>query len=321
MTKLLNIAIVLLTAGLVAVILVPQLQEGRPRVVRFACDSTIASLPFFVAEDRGLFADNRIIPEIEFYSDPDLALAELLAGKADVGVFPWITAIQHVSEHEETLRVFMSQDFRATIPVDAIVVTKASRIGTIKDLQRQKLGYPPQLRGAIQPFLLQADLPAELVTTIELPLSQLTASLASGDIGAAWLIEPLVAMLDTSQFRVLEIGALPKFVSAPYPGAAVGFSPEFMNTGKVMLSRLKLSLDAAASFADGKTDSARVILARYLGYDPELLAACRMAEVQRLVEINKPAIRTLASRLAVSGIITGDVDTDKMFVPPARMTR
>ena len=45
MTKLLNVLIVLLGVLLVFVIVYPQIQQNRPLPVRFACDSSIASLP------------------------------------------------------------------------------------------------------------------------------------------------------------------------------------------------------------------------------------------------------------------------------------
>ncbi|HDQ99881.1 MAG TPA: hypothetical protein ENN51_06325, partial [candidate division WOR-3 bacterium] len=252
MTKLLNLVIILLAAALIAVILLPQIEENRPRVVRFACDSTVAGLPLIVGVEQGMFADNRVIPELHFYSDPDQALADLFAGEYDVGIFPWTTAIRHVAEGGETLRVFMSGEFRATLPVDAIIVPAASKIKDIPGLQRRKLGYPPQLRHCIKPFLLQTGLPVELVTTTELSLSELLPQLAAGEIDAAWLLEPLICELDTVAFRVLESGALPRHVSAPFPGAAVGFSTEYMNDNKVLLSRLKLATDAASAFADAQ---------------------------------------------------------------------
>jgi ABC-type nitrate/sulfonate/bicarbonate transport system substrate-binding protein len=321
MTKLLNIFIVLLSVALVAVILYPQIQDSRPRVLRLACDSTVASLPFIVGIEESLFIHNRIVPELHFYSDPDAALADLFAGNVDVGIFPWSEVMRHAADKGETLRVFMSLEYRVTLPVDAIVVTQQSKIKDIAGLSKRKLGYPPQLRGCIRPFLLQSSLPTELVTTVELPLGELTAQLAAGAIDAAWLIEPLICGLDTTAFRVLQAGALPKYVSAPFPGAAVGFTTEFMNSNKVLLNRLKISADATAAFSEGNADRARQHLGRYLACGTGDCAACRLPELQRLVEINKPAIRTFASRLAVSGVLASDVDTDKMFVEPARMTR
>ncbi|MFO7675485.1 MAG: ABC transporter substrate-binding protein [bacterium] len=321
MTKLLNIVIVLLAVVLVGVILYPQVQASRPKVIRFACDSTVACLPFIIGIEESLFVNNRIIPELQFYSDPDEALADLFAGKVDVGIYPWASVLKRAVEDGDTLRVFLSEEFRITLPVDAIVTTRKSRISSIAGLQKRKLGYPPQLRGYIKPFLLQSALPPELVATVELPLQELLPGLAAGTIDAAWLLEPFLCSLDTTQLLVLQTGALPKYVSAPFPGAAVGFSTEFMNSDKVLLSRLKISTDAAAAYAEGSADKARVLLSRYLPVAEEAALTCRLPEFQRLVEINKPAVRTLASRLAVSGVLAGDIETDRMFVEPAKMTR
>lgn len=320
MTKLLNLVIVLLVAALVAVILVPQIEEGRPRTIRFVCDSTVTGLPFIVGAEQGIFADNRIIPELHYYSDPDQALAALLAGEYDVGAFPWTAVLRHIAEGGDTLRVFMSGEFRATLPVDAIVVPVKSKVKDIPGLQRQRLGYPPQLRDCIKPFLLNTGLPVELVTAVEMPLLELLPRLNAGEVDAVWLIEPLICGLDTTALRIIETGVLPRHVSAPFPGTAFGFSTDFMNENKALLSRLKLSTDAAAAFADAQPDSARAALARHLpGFEGAV--ACRLPELQRLVEINKPSVRALAARLAVAGVIVQDFETERLFVPPARMTR
>ena len=121
MTKLLNVLIVLLAALLVFVILYPQIQQNRPIDLKFACDSSATSLPILVGIDESLFVKNRINPTLVFYSDPDQAIADLFAGKMDVGVFPWSTVLKHAIARGETLQVFMNEDFKQSLPVDAIV--------------------------------------------------------------------------------------------------------------------------------------------------------------------------------------------------------
>ncbi len=321
MTKLLNIIIVILALALIAVILYPQIQENRPKVVRFACDSSAACLPFLIGVDESLFVANKITPELVFYSDPELGLADLFAGKTDVGVFSWSTVLKHALTKNETLRVFMSEEYRQSLPVDAVVVPAKSKVTTMAGLAKQRFGYPRQLRDYIPVFLTNVGILPQNITLVEASLHELPAKLAAGELDAAWLIEPEICPLDTTQFRVLQAGALPKFVSAPFPGAAIGFAPSFFKQSKTLLVRLKIATDNAVAFAESKPEKAKLTLARYFPYCNDVCGNCRIPELQRLVEINKPAVSALATRLVVGGSLPSEIETQSLFVEPAKLTR
>lgn len=321
MTKLLNLLIVLLAVALVAVILYPQIQENRPKVVKFACDSTVSALPVLIGIEEGLFVSNRITPEIVWYSDPDQALADLFAGKCDIGIFPWSTVLKRSAEKGDTLRVYVSQEFRQSLPVDGIVIPAKSKLKTVADLKKRKLGYPPQMRDCVKPLLANLNLPEKEVTTIEFPLSGLVNELRAGRIDAAWLLEPLLCSLDSLEFSVLVAGALPRYVSAPFPGAAMGMSPAYYGLSKVWLSRMKIATDAAVTMSETSVERAKLILNKYFPYCSETYGRCRIPEMQRLVEINKPAVSALAARLFAAGVLPADVETQNLFAEPVRLTR
>jgi NitT/TauT family transport system substrate-binding protein len=320
-TKLLNVLIVILALALVFVIVYPQIQENRPAPLRLACDSTAAALPFLVAIEESLFQQNRIVPELVLYSDPDLAIADLFAGKVDVGIFPWSTVLKHWSEKNETLKVFMSEEYRQSLYVDAIVVPTKSKVKSVVELRGKKLAYPPQLRDYIPVMLVSAGLTDKDITLVEVGPSGMMAQLTGGNVDAAWLIEPLLCPLDTMQFRVLQPAALARLVSQPFPGAAIGFAPSFLERSRSLPVRLKIAMDAAASMIDSKTDQAKLHLAKYFQYCDNFCGFCRIPEPQRLAEINKPSVASLASRLATVGVVRGDLDTKLAFVEPSKVIR
>jgi ABC-type nitrate/sulfonate/bicarbonate transport system substrate-binding protein len=321
MTKLLNVIIIVLALALVAVILYPQIQENRPRQLRIACDSSVTCLPFLVGVEDSLFVQSKLIPELFFYSDPEQALADLFAGQYDIGVFPWSTVFKRMATHGETLRVFMDEEFRATLPVDAIVIPATSKIKALAELKDKRFGYPPQLRDYVKPLLININVNEEQVTLVEVPFSDLVGKLAAGELDAAWLLEPLICTLDTAQFRVLQSAALPKYVSAPFPGAAVGFAPSMLDESKVMLSRLKMSTDAAIAATELEGDRGKRALGRYFPFCSDVCGLCRVPEVHRLVEINRPAVSALADRLKLAGALENEVQTGNVFVQPAQLTR
>jgi len=321
MTKLLNELIVQLAAVLVYVILYPQIQQNRPIDMKFACDSSAASLPMLVAVDESLFVKNRINPTLVFYSDPDQALADLFAGKVDAGVFPWSTIMKRMVTNNETLKVFMNEDYRQSLPVDAIVAPLKSPVKTAADIRGKRFIYPPQLRDYIPVLLTNLGLQTGDVKLAEVPFSALTQELAAGTCDAAWVIEPLLCPLDTTQYRIVQYSALARFVSQPFPGAAIGFAPRFPQTYRQGPKRLKIATDAALAFIETKGDLAKQVLGKYFPYCTNSCGFCRLPELQRNTEINKPAIAALAGRLKLTGVLTSEVDMLGVYPDPQIFSR
>jgi len=322
MTKLLNVLIVLLAALLVYVILYPQIQQNRPIDLKIACDSSATSLPLLVGVDETLFVKNRINPTLVFYSDPDQALADLFAGKVDVGVFPWSTVMKRIVTKNETLKVFMGEEFRQALPVDAIVAPLKSPVRTAADIRGRRFIYPPQVRDYIAVMLTSLGLKKEDVKLAEVPFSSIPQELASGACDAAWVIEPQLCPIDTMQYRIIQYSALARFVSQPFPGAAVGFAPRFAQSYRQGPKRLKIATDAAVAIIETKTDIAKQILAKYFPYCTQSCGFCRLPELQRNTEINKPAVAALASRLKLAGVLANSIDSlQNVYPDPQIFTR
>lgn len=321
MTKLLNLLIFVLAAALVFVIIYPQLQENRTVQLRFACDSSAAALPFLVAYEESLFKPNKITPELYFYSDPDQALADLFAGKYDVGIFPWSTVLKHWAAKGETLKVFMSQEYRQSLYVDAIVAPVKGKVKTIADLRGRRLAFVPQLRDYVRVMLASNGLTERDVTLIEAGYSSILGELDAGKVDAAWLVEPMLCPLDTARYRLVQPAASARFVTQPFPGAAVGFAPSLLTRSRTLAVRLKKSIDAAAALIEGKADSAKLVLGRYFSYCTTQCGACRVPEPQRLAEINKTALTSLAARLTATGVIPGDIDPKAALVEPSKVIK
>ena len=86
--RILNTVILILTIALIVVILYPQWQQSKTVKMRLGCDSNVTSTVFFVAEARGFFKDNRIVPEFVFFADSRQTIDALLQGDIDSVIFP-----------------------------------------------------------------------------------------------------------------------------------------------------------------------------------------------------------------------------------------
>ncbi|MDH5186529.1 MAG: ABC transporter substrate-binding protein [candidate division WOR-3 bacterium] len=316
MNKLLNLIIIVLALALVAVILYPQWQESRPVRIRFGCDSTVASVAFFVAKERGFFKDNKIIPEFVFSADPRKALDGLFQGEIDCGVFPWHLVLLRVAERQETLKVFVSEEFRTSLPIDALVVKPKSRITKLSDLKKKKIGYPNQLRELMPSLLVGAGVNPKDFNLMEMSNSELIAMLLQNKIDAAMVIEPERYRAIQESTSVIDDAALAKYISSPFPGAAIGYTRAYLTKNRKTCVKLKLACDAAIGYIDLNPEEARKILAIYLGFQEDELLDCRLPDFQKLVEMNRDAVQIYSDRLKANGIFNADVDVRPIFVEP-----
>jgi len=316
MNKLLNLIIVILALALVAVILLPQWQESRPVKVRFGCDSTVTATVFFVAQERDFFKDNRIIPEFVFFADPRQALDALFQGEIDCGVFPWHLILKRIAEQQETVKVFISEDFRSSLPIDAIIMKAQSRISKLLDLRRKKIGYPNQVREIMPVILEGAGFSPKDFNLLEMSNRELIGAVNQGSVDAALVLEPERYRALQANMPILVDAALAKYIISPYPGAAIGYTRPYLMKNRRTCVRLKLACDAAIGFFDQKPEEVRKILEKYLGYQTDELSDCRLPDMQKLVEINKDMIKTFADRLKTSGVLSTDIDVKSIFVEP-----
>jgi len=321
MTKLLNLLIVLLAALLVFVIVYPQVQQNRPIAVRIACDSTIASLPVLMGIDDSLFAKEKILPTLVFYSDPDKALDDLFAGNVEAGVFPWSTVLKRVATKGETLKVLLSEEYRQSLPIDALIAPAKSPVKTAADLRGRRLAYPPQFRDYVPLMLMNLGLGPTDIKATEVPISDIMSQLAAGTFDAALIVEPLLCPLDSTKYRIVQPAAAARFISQPFPGAAFGVSPKLLAKYRLAGGRLKVAIDGAVAMSETKPDVARALIGRYFPYCTTFCGFCRLPEMQRLAEINRASIQALAQRLKGTGVLAVDIDPKGLLVDPATLKR
>lgn len=319
MNKLLNLIIVILIVALVFVIVYPQWQESRPVRVRLGCDSTVTATIFFIAEERGFFKDNRIIPELVFFADAHQALDALFSGAIDCGVFPWHLIFKRIVNNQETVKVFISEDFRISLPVEALIVKANSKITKLADLRKKKIGYPIQVREIMPAFLEGAGFNPKDFNLVEMSNRELINAVVQGIVDAGLILEPERYRAQKTNAQILLDAPLAKYIISPLPGAAIGYTRSYLEKNRMACVRLKMACDAAITFLDQKPEEARKILEKYLGYAPDELADCRLPDVQKLVEINKDMIKVFADRLKASGVFTADIDVKPIFVEPVRL--
>ena len=113
---------------------------------------------------------------------------------------------------------------------------------------------------------------------------------------------------------------LPRAAEAP-PTVPDGLGKLGARVTVVPAYKTATATDAAMAFVETNGNQAKKILAKHFPYCSEVCGLCRLPELQRNTEINKPAVAALASRLQLTGVLTSEVNTQGVFPDPQIFSR
>ncbi len=305
MKKVLDIIILLLAIVLIFILVYPQYKASRPTIARIGCDLSISSLPLLVAEEQGFFKTQKVEAQLVFYDDPEKALKDLFTDTIQCGIFPWSSILKRTAENE-SVKVFLSEEFREAVPIGVIVTKRGSRIKLPEDLKGKRLGIPLWFKGII-PYLIPG---AEVVE--EKP-EKLLSLLDKGEVDAILLLEPYRTLAIERGLQVVEDAPF-SLLLTPFPANGIGVSSRFLYKNKRGVKRMVIALDNALGFIGKNPDKARAILAKYLKVKEG--GSFNLPRFQRLSEIDIPNIQSLSTRLEEKGYLSKPVNPKSLTVPP-----
>ncbi len=189
-----------------------------------------AGLPFYTAMDRGLFKEAGVTVEAVKFASPNQVVDAMIAGRLDGcanGVA--ITALALADAQAPGSIKFTCMNFaNEAFVLDQVIVPIDSPIKAITELSGKKVACGPGINNVT---LAKAVLEGNNITgakVIELPVPQILPALASGQIDAAYVLEPS-AVIGRQQniSRSLGAGVITKYVlgnNLPWIGGAAALN-------------------------------------------------------------------------------------------------
>jgi len=154
------------------------------------------SLPIWVAENKGYFADNGLDVEIKEYPSGKAAVGDLIDGKVDMAT---ITEFGFMSKSfdEKDIRIVSSI---TTANINSLVANKNSGIEEISDLKGKRIATVSGTEAEffLVTFLLFNDISTDDVEIIHLKPDDLVQSVSSGEVDAALIWEPYIYEIKTN---------------------------------------------------------------------------------------------------------------------------
>jgi NitT/TauT family transport system substrate-binding protein len=204
----------------------------RPQKVKIGYLPINLSLPFFVAVEKGYFAQAGIEVEPVQFTTADQLTNALLAGNIDMTAnTSTSTLLSTIEESPGFGQIYMMSFHDPENYLDALLVKKGSNIKRVEDLKGKKIGIFPgstnvvNLSIALSNFKINAKTDVEIV---QLPPENHIGALASGQIDALYTLEPLVTVAVAQGIgEVLVQGLNAKYIVNPFPGGAYVVSQKF----------------------------------------------------------------------------------------------
>lgn len=194
-----------------------------------------SGLPLFVAVEKGYFQEAGLDVEAVKFASPNQVAESLIAGRLQGtgnGVASGALGLAEITS-PGLFKILASNPSNAEYALDQVIVAKESPIQSVADLNGKKLATGP---GAQNKAIAEAILTAAGVsnpTVQQLEISQHVAAIESGQIDAAYTLEPtgtVGAMKGLT--RVLENGVVAKYIlgdaMAPWFGGSAALSTQFI---------------------------------------------------------------------------------------------
>jgi len=235
-----------------------------------------AGLPFYAAMERGLFKEAGVAVEAVKFASPNQVVDAMIAGRLDGcanGVA--ITALaladaQAPGSIKFTCMNYANEEF----VLDQIIVPIESTIKSVSELGGKKIACGPGINNVT---LAKAILEGNKITdakVIELPIPQILPALASGQIDAAYVLEPSAVIGKQQKIsRSLGAGVITKYVlgnNLPWIGGAAALNATTLKEKSEMVPGFLKGYTAGVDFVRQQGLAANAYLKGFTPIDGEL---------------------------------------------------
>ncbi|OGP53296.1 MAG: hypothetical protein A2Y65_04930 [Deltaproteobacteria bacterium RBG_13_52_11] len=288
-------------------------------VVKIGYLRIVMSLPTFVAQEKGFFAEEGLKMELIPFDSGTAIMDALLAGRIDcigsTGTPGFWFAAQTAPDRFKIFLLYGTTSLKDDNSF-SVVVKKDSPLKNLKGLKGKKVGtYPGATSVALARAVIRTQIDPTKVIFTELPPPNLISALAAGQIDAFFAPEPS-GMIAVSQgvgrFLLKSPLTLLKLEKG-LPGAAFAFSANFLQKRPAQAKKLKACLDKAVVYTRGHEKEARPYLVKYTGLPEAVAMSIPFDEWIKLDEFDKKAGQDYFDLMYREGAYQQKVDTTKLY--------
>ncbi|MCI0428212.1 MAG: ABC transporter substrate-binding protein [Nitrospiraceae bacterium] len=283
--------------------------------VRIGYLNITASLPLFVAEEKGFLTDERLKYEALPMATSNQLVDGIVAGNLDVFVESSAVPVLAVEiQSPGRLKVFSVSSITKKAPFDALMVKNDSLIKNLSDLAGKKIGVFPgsTATNLLKKYLADHEVDISGITFIPIPPQNQITSLLTGSIDALHAYEPAIAIgLDKGARRLC--GSVYADMLEPNPQGVAAVSTKLLQKHPRLAHKVINALERAMVFMREHEMDARQILARRMSLQREIANRSVFLYMLPHREIDASIFQRYADMLTELGELRGRVSVDGLL--------
>ena len=293
--------------------------KEEEKVVKIGYLRLVMSLPTFVAQEKGFFAEKGLQVELIPFNSGTAIIDALVAGRIDANCGSASTGHWFAAQSApDRFKIFMMYGTTSAGEDNTfvVVVKKDSPTQDLKGLKGKKVGtFPGATSVGLAKAVVRTQLdPAEVIFT-EIPPPNLVPALAAGQIDAYFSPEPLGMMAVSKglgKYLMKSPLALLK-LEGGVPGAGFSFNTQFLKEHPKKAKKIKAAMEKAVDYIRANEKEVRSYLIEYTGLPEPVAMRMPYDKFIKLDEVNKDACQGYFDMLYKEGAYKQRVDTKKLY--------
>ncbi|MEV7423341.1 MULTISPECIES: ABC transporter substrate-binding protein [unclassified Streptomyces] len=270
--------------------------------------------PIYLGEKQGFYRDRGIDLTLKTGQGGAAIVPGVISGQFQFG-FSNVTSLLVAQANKVPVRAVANggaSTGRDGADFGGITVGKDSALKTAKDLAGRKVAVNTLKNigdTSVRESVRKAGGDPDRVTFVELAFDQMAAALDSGQVDAAWAVEPALSTIKGRGGRVIASN----FVDvAPDLTVALYFtSAEYARRNPELVEKFRAATKESLAYATGHPDEVREILTTYTRIPEATLRAMTLPHWPQ--EPNRASIETLAALGEKDGIFKSAPDPDELL--------
>jgi len=308
-----GMVVVLVMIG--AIVLWQDAQE-KPTTVRIGYLNIVASLPLFVAEEKGFLAEEGVHFETRAIATSNQLVDAIISDNLDCFIEAAALPVLAVElQSPGRLKVFSASEITKNAPFDALLVRKESKIQGIGDLTGKKIGVFPgsTATNLLKKFLLDSNVDVSTINFVPIPPPNQLPALVSGSIDALHCYEPTTSIA-LIQGTVRKIhGSVYADMLSPNPQGVAAISSSFVKQYPEVSSKVIRALERAMVFLKENDKEARDIMMNRMQLTEQVSGQCVFLYMLPHKMIDPTVFQKYSDMLTELGELSGKVSVNNLI--------
>ncbi|RFU19927.1 ABC transporter substrate-binding protein [Geodermatophilus marinus] len=288
--------------------------DGGTTAVRLGAIPIVDVAPVYLAQEQGIFAEHGLEVEAFLAQGGAAIVPAVMNGEAQFG-FSNVTSLLQAEARGVPLGLVAPGAGPTGDPAAdyaLVMVAGDSAYRTAADLEGGRVGINTINNisdTVVRESVRQAGGDPSGIEFVEIPFPDMVAAVASGQVDAAFVVEPFATLGAAQGLRS---------VAAPYTETAedltvAGYftSDRYAAENPDVVRRFTAAMAEANAYAQANPDAVREVLGSYTSIPPEVAAQLTLPDFQ--TEVNEDSVARLLELGEQDGIIEGDVEVSDVL--------